>query len=100
MGSTAEPGLMASAQTSNASREIDQTYTEVIDGRGEPWCADQWDDPGRRQLRDGTPEDGDICMAVEARWVDDAVGKMLVLVECKRPGARKDLTRGKLAPPS
>lgn len=76
------------------SRKIDQTHTEVIDDRSEPWGANQRHDPDRRQLGDGTPKDSDIRVAVQARWIDDAIRKRLVLVESQRPGARQTLARG------
>ena len=59
----------------NASRESHQAQPEVVDDRGEPWCADQWHDPGRSQLGDDPPKDSDVRVAVQASWIDDAVGK-------------------------
>jgi hypothetical protein len=50
-------------------------YAQVIDDCGESWCADQWHDPGRSQLGDGPPKDSDVRVAVQASWIDDAVGK-------------------------
>lgn len=87
-------GLTTSAQTRHASGEIDQGRTQVIDNRGKPGRTNQWYDPCWRQLGDGAAEHGNIRMTVQAGRIDDAVGNRLVLVECKRPRARKALTRG------
>jgi hypothetical protein len=40
----------------NVSREIDQTHPQVIDDCGEPWCADQWHDPGGASLETARPK--------------------------------------------
>jgi hypothetical protein len=79
-------GMNKQHSNRDVSREINQTHTQVINHLGEPWCADQRHDPGRRQLGDGTLKDSDIGVAVQARWIDDAVWKRLMLVESPRRG--------------
>lgn len=51
------------------SREIDQTHMQVIDDRGESRCTNQRHDPGWCQLGDPAPEDSDIRVTVQARWI-------------------------------
>lgn len=68
---------------------VNETYAKVVDDGGKSTRSNQWYEAHGGKLCDRTVKDREVCVSIQARWVDDAVRLRSVFMKRKRPCPRE-----------